>query len=147
MSKSAQDRRKEVRAWIRAGQIILVQNDFAPTDKFVIVASADPDLLCFVINSEINAFIQKQPRLLECQVLLKESEHKHFLKKDSHADCSKAINAVPMIKAVSQLVADGSRMKGHVTDAERQAIIQAVNNAHTISPALKQRILKEWGAA
>jgi len=147
VTKSTQDRRREVRAWMRAGQIMLVQNDFAPTDKFLIVACTEPDLQCFVINSEIHAYIQERPSLLQAQVLLKESDHQHFLKTDSHADCSKVINAVAMIKAVSQLVADASRMKGHVTHEERKKIIQAVTNACTISPALKQRILKEWGAA
>jgi hypothetical protein len=126
---------------------MLLGNDFAPTDKFLIVASGDPDLLCFAINSRINAYIRELPSLLQCQVLLKRQDHAHFLKVDSHADCSKVISAVRLIKAVSQLVADPSRMKGRVTASEGEAIIQAVKNARTMPEAQRQRIFREWGVS
>jgi len=144
VSRNTQDRRKEVRGWLRAGRIVLLENDFAPTDKFLIVVSGGPDLLCFAINSQISAFFLERPSLLRCQVLLEQRDHTHFLKADSYADCSKVLNAIAMIKAVSQLVADPSRMKGQITWRERIAIVQAVKNARTISPALKLRILREW---
>ena len=145
MKKNTTDRRKEARALIQPGSILLLENDFATTEKFVIVASADPVLLCFVINSKINPFIREQPSRAQCQVCLRRADHAHFLIRDSYADCSEVLNKIPMLRAISQLVADGSRLKGRVTDGERQAVIAAIKLTRLLSRAQKRHLLTAWG--
>lgn len=45
-----------------------------------------------MINSEINQYIQKRPRILSCQVELK-SDNYDFLSQDSYANCAQPIKA------------------------------------------------------
>lgn len=64
-------------------------------EKFLIVAGVSEDriLICAVmINSEINPYIQKRPKMLSCQVLLKSADY-DFLSHDSYANCAQPIRA------------------------------------------------------
>lgn len=64
-------------------------------EKFLIVAGVSEDriLVCTVmINSEINQYIQKRPRMLSCQVELKSDDY-GFLSHDSYANCAQPIKA------------------------------------------------------
>ena len=64
-------------------------------EKFLIVAGVSEDriLVCTVmINSEINQYIQKRPRMLSCQVELKSDDY-GFLSHDSFANCAQPIKA------------------------------------------------------
>ena len=64
-------------------------------EKFLIVAGVAEDriLVCSVlINSEINPYIQKRPRMLSCQVLLKGNDY-DFLSHDSYANCAQPVRA------------------------------------------------------
>ena len=63
--------------------------------KFLIVAGVSEDriLVCSVmINSEINQYIQKRPRMLSCQVELKSDDY-DFLNHNSFANCAQPIKA------------------------------------------------------
>lgn len=73
-------------------------------NKFLIVAGVSKDriLVCSVlINSVINPYIQRRPRMLSCQVVLKGEDY-NFLTHDSYANCAQPIKA----KAESFLVDD-----------------------------------------
>ena len=64
-------------------------------EKFLIVAGVTEDciLACTVlINSEINPYIQRRPRMLSCQVLLKDDDY-DFLSHDSYANCAQPVRA------------------------------------------------------
>jgi len=64
-------------------------------EKFLIVAgvAAGRILVCSVlINSEINSYIQKRPRMLSCQMMLKGDDY-DFLSHDSYANCAQPVRA------------------------------------------------------
>ena len=64
-------------------------------EKFLIIAGVADDriLVCSVmINSEINQYIQRRPRMLSCQVPLKSTDYE-FLSHDSFANCAQPIKA------------------------------------------------------
>lgn len=64
-------------------------------EKFLIVAGVSQDriLVCSVmINSEINPYIQRRPRMLSCQVPLKSADY-DFLSHDSFANCAQPLRA------------------------------------------------------
>ena len=64
-------------------------------EKFLIVAGVSEDkiLVCSVmINSQINQYIVKRPKMLACQVELKGSDYE-FLSHDSYANCAQPIKA------------------------------------------------------
>jgi len=64
-------------------------------EKYLVVAGVSDDrfLVCSVlINSKINLYIQRRPRMLSCQVLLKSADY-DFLSHDSYANCAQPIRA------------------------------------------------------
>ncbi len=64
-------------------------------EKFLIVAGVTESkiLICAVmINSQINQYILKRPKLLACQVELKGEDYE-FLSHDSYANCAQPIKA------------------------------------------------------
>ena len=64
-------------------------------EKFLIVAGVSDDklLVCSVmINSQINQYIMKRPKMLACQVGLK-SDGYDFLSHDSYVNCAQPIKA------------------------------------------------------
>lgn len=64
-------------------------------EKFLIVAGVDKDkiLVCSVmINSQINQYIRKRPKMLACQLELKETNY-DFLSHDSYVNCAQPIKA------------------------------------------------------
>lgn len=64
-------------------------------EKFLIVAGVTENryLICTVmINSQINQYIMKRPKLLACQVELKGEDY-DFLSYDSYANCAQPIKA------------------------------------------------------
>lgn len=64
-------------------------------EKFLIVAGVSNDkiLVCSVmINSQINQYIMKRPKMLACQVELKGCDYE-FLSHNSYANCAQPIKA------------------------------------------------------
>ena len=60
-----------------------------PKDKFVAVVCVEPEILGFFINSEINQFVQKRPKILPCIVGLPATQNP-YLQYDSFLDCREA---------------------------------------------------------
>jgi hypothetical protein len=74
-------------------------------EKFLIVAGVAEDkiLVCSVmINSQINQYIMKRPKMLACQVELKGSDY-DFLSHDSYANCAQPIKAKSELFMVDNL--------------------------------------------
>ena len=64
-------------------------------EKFLVVAAVDKDriLVCTVmINSRINQYIMKRPKMLACQLELKNTDY-DFLSHDSYVNCAQPIKA------------------------------------------------------
>lgn len=64
-------------------------------EKFLIVAGVDQEkiLVCSVmINSQINQYIMKRPKMLACQLELKKVNY-DFLAHDSYVNCAQPIKA------------------------------------------------------
>lgn len=64
-------------------------------NKFLVIAGVEDNriMVCSVIiNSIINSYIQRRPRMLSCQVLLKGDDYE-FLSHDSYVNCAQPIKA------------------------------------------------------
>ncbi len=75
---------------IEPGSIFIGPMEGVDHDKFYIIAGVSGDKYCIcsvVINSRINQFIQKRPRLLARQVLILK-ENYTFLDHDSYINCA-----------------------------------------------------------
>lgn len=125
---------------LEPGELILIDCPIVnpPHDKFALVLSLKPKPLFAFINSRINEFIQKQPRLLEVQVLI-DCRHHTCLNYDSYLDCSEVVTQ-SLTDIEEQLRREPSRDKGRCSTKVLKAVVAAINKAHTISPLNKQWI-------
>ncbi len=74
-------------------------------EKFLIIAGVSEDkiLVCSVmINSQINQYIMRRPKMLGCQVELK-CKNYDFLHHDSYANCAQPITAKAELFMVDDL--------------------------------------------
>ncbi len=137
-----EERRKYIHARLTPGRVILLHCDFTrphPKDKFLLVASLDPDPLFFVINSKLTDFIRRNEHLIRCQVAVDHKTHP-FLQHESYINCTEAYE-IGMDEIYRQLEADVNRIKSDITDSVRTQILAAVKLSKTLSPKHKSDIL------
>ena len=80
---------------ISPGSVFLGPWDNIDHEKFIVVAGVAKDkvLVCSVlINSLINQYIQRRPRMLACQVEVKAEDY-DFLSHNSYINCAQPIKA------------------------------------------------------
>ena len=102
----------------------------APKPKFVVLVCKDTKYMGFLVNSGIHSFIQRQPDLLCCQILVKNFDYK-FLDHNSYIDCSELFEFDD-----SDLISP----RDPVSNITKKAIQKAVSNAKTIPPYYKKLI-------
>lgn len=112
-----------------------------PLYKFCLFCSEDDPPLYFVINSEINPYIQQRERLLEQQVLISKTELDNRLYKDSYLDCSQVLDNFTHQQVCDLIEADRNCYMGRVSDAVISETVRVVKNSMTIRPAEKHLIL------
>ena len=99
-------------------------------EKFLIVAGVAESrfLICSVmINSQINQYILKRPRLLACQVELK-CENYDFLSHDSYANCAQPIKSKRELFMVDEL-----KYCGLLKDADLLQVRQQVLSSGSLT--------------
>jgi hypothetical protein len=135
------DKQEYVDRQLKPGQILYLFCEFTnpPKDKyFVLVGFATLPML-FVINSTINPFVASQPHLRSCQVKLSAADYA-FLRHDSYINCAEVIGSLSQAQIRQQILADTARMKGELNVSTKQAILQVVQGASTITPHQKRLI-------
>ena len=93
-------------------------------EKFIIIAGVAQDriLVCSVmINSQINQYIMKRPRLLACQVELK-GDNYDFLSHDSYANCAQPIKAKLEVFMINDFKYCGLLSDADLTEIQQQLI-------------------------
>lgn len=100
-----------------------------PKDKFLIIVCLDPKPLLVFINSRINALVQSNPDLAQCQILI-DAENHTFLDYDSYIDCSD-VCSFP-IDCLEEQVKD--QLKGTVSSGVLSGIKKAIQKSPLISP-------------
>ncbi len=100
-----------------------------PKDKFLVVVCLDPKPLLVFINTRINALVQSNPDLAQCQVLI-DAENHPFLDYDSYIDCSD-VCSFP-IDHLEEQVKD--QLKGTVSSGVLSGIEVAIQKSPLISP-------------
>jgi hypothetical protein len=134
--------RPRIEAALKPGCVVRLEVKFHQKAKpkfLVLVAEDDPEYLTFIVNTDINQFIQKRPELLQCQVSIDVASH-GFLDHDSHVACDKIwpIKREDVIKA---LMSDPLGIKGEISPDVRAQIMAAVKFAKTIDNDKKSKII------
>ena len=92
-------------------------------EKFLIVAGVDKEriLVCTVmINSQINQYILKRPKMLVCQLEIKKADY-DFLSHDSYINCAQPIKA-----NFSHFVNNELKYCGLLNDADLRLVQQQI---------------------
>lgn len=111
-----------------------------PKDKYLVVVCLEGDPIVFVINSKINDYISSRPHLLACQVNLLKKED-DFLDRDSIINCGEAIN-LSEEEIRRQIMADTSRLIGHLSSSAIDKVKAAVTKSVTLSDYQKNQIFQ-----
>lgn len=138
----AEARKQYILGKLVPGCVVRLEVKFPEKSKpkfLVLVAEDDPEYWTFIINSEINQFVQGKQHLLQCQVKINAAEHP-FLQHDSHLACHQIVK-LRHEDVIQALMHDTSGLKGHITPAVRDQIIAAVKFAQTLTPIEKNQIL------
>lgn len=128
------DKLKYVRRSLVPGRILHLHCNFTspPKGKFVVLVSIEPALVIFVLNSEINPWLQARADLRDRQVTI--GQHGHiYLKRDSFLNCTEAIRQMQLEDIERQLIEDTGNIKDMITTSEREAILYAVKDCRTLS--------------
>ena len=108
-----------------------------PKNKYFLVVSINPLVLLFIVNTTVNPFILNNPKLLEAQLLLKQSDYS-FLDHDSYLACHEIIDKFGLREIEEILFKDLSRIKGFLYRTTRDEIVKILNKNMTLT--LKQRV-------
>lgn len=139
--------RPRIEAALKPGCVLRLEVKFHEVTKpkfLVLVAEDDPEYLTFIVNSEINQFVQKRPALLQCQVSIDAANHA-FLDHDSHVACDK-IWPIKREDVIRALMANPAGIKGKISEDVRSQILAAVKFAKTIENDKKNRIIAALGS-
>lgn len=137
-----EERRRYIVSQLVPGCVVRLTLKFPEKTKpkfLVLLAEEDPEYWTFILNTDINRFIEKRPHLLQCQVKIDTAGHP-FLDHDSHVSCDKVWH-LRREEVMLEIMNDTDCIKGCVTEAVRDQIVAAVKFAKTLTPAEKTRIL------
>ena len=134
-------RRNHVHRQLKPGQVLYLDCDFTtpPKPKFAVLVCADPESLLFLVNSRVNAFVERRPDLLACQLRLKATDYP-FLRHDSFLDCAEVRRFADPEAVAGQLVADLTRTKGELTEDTVGSLLGIVRASRTLSRVHKRAI-------
>lgn len=139
-SFSEEQRRNYILRKLTPGRVIHLNCPFASKEKFLVVASINPDPLFFVINTSVNKFVQERDYLAKCQVSIDQVSHE-FLDHNSFVAAHEIIDSIGLEETYHQLLANRSRIKAEISADVRNEIIAAVKFSVTISAEHKNQIL------
>lgn len=139
--------RPRIEAALKPGCVLRLEVKFHQVAKLkflILVADDEPEYFTFIVNSEINPFIQRRPELLKSQVSIDAESHS-FLNHDSYVACDK-IWPIRREDVIQALMADPAGIKGEISEEVRSHILVAVKFAKTIENDKKSRIIAALGS-
>ncbi len=113
-----------------------------PKEKRLVIVSINPELLLFVINTEIPKFKEKRSYLKNQQILL-EKNTENFLDHDSWLDCSEVFREFNIETVKEILLNDVSRVLGKLSNEVVAQIMDVVSESETLEQRHINRIVSD----
>lgn len=118
-----------------------------PYNKFGIVVRLDPDVLMFLISTEIPRFAQKNPRIRRSYIAVDYANHT-FLRYDSWIDCADAKDEYSLLDLQAAYKRDAACHVGDLGADILKRVVGGVDSSltlerrkkHSIISALNQRL-------
>ena len=113
-----------------------------PKEKRLVIASINPELLLFVINTEIPRFKASRPYLKTQQILLEKAQQ-NFIDYDSWLDCSEVFRefSVELVKEI--LLNDISRILGKLNNDVIAQVMDVVSESETLEQRHINQIISD----
>ena len=114
---------------LKVGSVIYMHCAFTtpPKNKYMVVASLEPQLLVLLINTEINEYYKKQN--LDIFHVEIDQENHNFLDHNSYANCIEAHTAFSLTDLKSQILTNYAQIhSGWLTDECLEQVYHAVKN-------------------
>ena len=120
---------------LKPGAVIYRFCDFTkpPKIKYLLVLQVQTDTVVFVINSEINRFIQSKKCLRDAQIVIDQASHS-FLDYDSYIDCTD-IEQIDTACLVEEIMQDLNILKEPITAELKVKVIATILDSFTLSPS------------
>lgn len=114
-----------------------------PKEKRLVIVSLNPELLLFLINSELPKFKEKSPHLKVQQIPLKVKDNPEFLEHDSWLDCSEVFREFNTDEVREILLNDTSRILGKLNEEIVSLLMDSVSDSETLEQRHINAILSE----
>jgi hypothetical protein len=114
-----------------------------PHRKYYVITCLEPLVLGFFINSEINQYVQKRPRLLAAQIPVLQTEH-GFLSYDSWLDCSD-VHTFTLAYLEREIRTNPAASLGHLSAIATEQMLAAVRDSYTLVEEQISWICAEFG--
>jgi hypothetical protein len=127
---------------LRVGAVIYKFCDFTtpPKNKFMVVASLEPNLLVLMVNSEINTFYV-QRGLQHLHVPVPVADH-DFLSHDSYTNCVDVHTAFDCNQIKQEVINDYVNVfKGWLTDDCLESVYHAVKSTNLLRKGHQKEII------
>lgn len=114
-------------------------------EKFIVIAGVADDriMVCSVmINSKVNPYIQRRPRMSSCQVKLKSDDYE-FLLHDSFANCAQPIKAKLDSFKVNDMKYCGLLNETDLTQVQQRIIASGTLTVEEMNTFFKEVTLKQ----
>ena len=135
-------KRAHIKARLKPGCVIRLEISFPQITKpkfLILLVTDDPEYFSFLINSEINPFIQNREHLLNCQMHIDAARH-CFLSHNSYIACHE-IFTIRREDTVKALLIEPNAIKSDITSDIKDQIKAAVKMAKTIDKDKKNCII------
>jgi hypothetical protein len=141
---SDKDKAQFVERTLRPSNVIKLfcETTRPPKEKRLVIAGINPELLVFIINSEMPRFYANKPYLKIQQIPL-EKQKENFLDHDSWLDCSEVFREFTVEKVREILLADTSRHLGKLSDEVVARIMDVVSESETLEQRHINRIISD----
>lgn len=138
----ADAKREQIRKHLQPGGVVRLHCDFTnpPKPKLLVVACVEPQLLFFVINSEIPGFVQRRRHLQVCEVQIDRANH-DFLDHDFYIDCQQAIDSFTPAEVEAALLRDMRELKGTISASVKDQVLAAVKACPVLPRGKKSWII------
>lgn len=135
--------KESINQQIKAGAVVKMFCDFTtpPKYKYLMIACVSPELLVFVINSEIDPFIRKNPDLLADQVDIPQADHL-FLEHDSILNCIQAHQEIDLTYLHHSISLNYDEVyQGHIASYCLRNVLDVVENSKNLTKKVKEQII------
>ncbi len=113
-----------------------------PKEKYLLLVSVQPEVLAFIINSNLTNF-QQRTRAINVQQIEVSPQEITCLTHNSWINCSEVLREFSLTDIRNALLSDPSRIKGVASSDLRTRIVESVCDSETLENRHQTRVMSD----